>query len=66
MGAFLFTILWTSTQRKEVFKLDETMEEIKEILDEKEIIKNNPFAVFPNKQCKEALELLEEYSQEFI
>jgi hypothetical protein len=64
LGAFLFTIDWTSTQRKEVFKLDENMETIREILDEKEIIKNNPFAVFPNKQCKEALKLLEEYSEE--
>jgi hypothetical protein len=44
--------------------LDERLEEIKEILDEKEIIKNNPFAVFPNKQCKQALKLLEEYSEE--
>ena len=53
-------------ERKEVFKVDEpnTMETIREILDEKEIIKNNPFAVFPNKQCKQALELLEEYSEE--
>ena len=44
--------------------MDETMDEIREILNEKEIIKNNPFAVFPNKQCKEALKLLEEYSEE--
>ena len=53
-------------ERKEVFKVDEpkNMETIREILDEKEIIKNNPFAVFPNKQCKQALELLEEYSEE--
>lgn len=40
------------------------MELIKEILDQKPEIKNNPFAVFPNKNCKEALRLLEEYSEE--
>jgi hypothetical protein len=40
------------------------LEEIKDILDEKSEIKNNPFAVFPNKNCKAALKLLEEYSEE--
>jgi hypothetical protein len=40
------------------------MELIKDILDEKTEIKNNPFAVFPNKNCKAALKLLEEYSEE--
>lgn len=44
--------------------MDETLEEMKEILNDKEEIKNNPFAVFPNKQCKKALKLLEEYSEE--
>ena len=40
------------------------MELIKEILTDKDEIKNNPFAVFPNKNCKAALKLLEEYSEE--
>lgn len=40
------------------------MELIKDVLKDKDEIEQNPFAVFPNKNCKQALKLLEEYSEE--
>jgi len=44
--------------------MDERLNEIKDLLNDKEEIRNNPFAVFSNKQCLKALELLEEYGEE--
>ena len=67
MGAFfVYNNRKHITKGRRFFMMDEhkEMELIKDILDEKTEIKNNPFTVFPNKNCKAALKLLEEYSEE--
>lgn len=67
MGAFfVYNNRKHMTKGRRFFMTDKhsEMETIKDVLQEKDEIKNNPFAVFPNKNCKAALKLLEEYSEE--